>query len=307
MKTEHISKILKNYSHRNHKNKPLVSIVTVCLNSERYIEQAILSVISQTYANIEYIIIDGGSTDRTIEIIRKYGNFVAHWISQKDSGLFDAMNKGIACSNGEFICFLNSDDFFYSDKSVEYAAQEMIRGGDFIYGKAYFFSSSQHKIIAYSEVKSRDLIFSSICHQSAFCRRSVFDKLGNFNLSYKIAADYEFIVKCFMHPGIKKLFMNKVISSVRAGGNSDKNRNISLKEKRKIIKLYYDKVDCWKYLIYFLFFEYPVAICMQNMSVLAFYRLCAKYLKLLLLSVGFKKYILRTSWCACTRNPCLYA
>jgi glycosyltransferase involved in cell wall biosynthesis len=94
----------------NH-NMPVVSIITSCLNSENMIERTIQSVIDQTYPNIEYIIIDGGSTDRTLDIIKKYEDNIEKWISEPDSGVYDGMNKGILCSTGEILYFLNSGDY----------------------------------------------------------------------------------------------------------------------------------------------------------------------------------------------------
>ena len=95
--------------------KPLISVITVVLNGEKYLEESILSVIKQTYENVELIIIDGGSTDKTLNIIRKYENSIDFWISEQDSGIYNAMNKGIKLSTGDFIGFVGSDDYLYLD------------------------------------------------------------------------------------------------------------------------------------------------------------------------------------------------
>ena len=102
-------------------NKPLISVIIVVLNGEKYLEQSILSVIKQTYVNVEIIIIDGGSTDKTVDIIRKYENSIDFWISDKDSGIYNAMNKGIRLSTGDFIGFVGSDDYLYLDTLEELA------------------------------------------------------------------------------------------------------------------------------------------------------------------------------------------
>ena len=120
---------------RTKTNEQIVSIITVCLNSEKFLEQTIQSVISQSYDNIEYIIIDGGSSDKTVEIIKKYERFLRYWVSEPDKGIYDAMNKGVSHARGEWIGIINSDDW-YTPKAVEWIIKTANENSnaDVIYG-----------------------------------------------------------------------------------------------------------------------------------------------------------------------------
>lgn len=108
----------KGYFKKSYKGKPLISIITVVYNGEKYLEETIQSVINQTYENVEYIIIDGGSTDGTLEIIKKYEDKIDYWVSEKDGGIYDAMNKGIDVATGEWLNFMNAGDSFYSNQTL---------------------------------------------------------------------------------------------------------------------------------------------------------------------------------------------
>ena len=129
---------------------PLISVITVSYNAVTTIEQTILSVINQTYSNIEYIIIDGGSTDGTVDIIRKYADRIAYWVSEPDKGIYDAMNKGTKKANGEYIAFLNSDDWYELD-AVSIIAQFADGKNDLISGiiKIYFYMLMVHLWITF--------------------------------------------------------------------------------------------------------------------------------------------------------------
>jgi cellulose synthase/poly-beta-1,6-N-acetylglucosamine synthase-like glycosyltransferase len=109
----------KNYFKKSFENKPLISIITVVYNGEKFLEETIKSVINQTYDNVEYIIIDGGSSDGTIDIIKKYEDYIDYWVSEKDNGIYDAMNKGIDLATGIWINFMNAGDLFF-DNTIEH-------------------------------------------------------------------------------------------------------------------------------------------------------------------------------------------
>ena len=173
--------------------RPLISVVTVVLNRKETVERAIGSVLNQTYDNIEYVIVDGGSTDGTLDLIRKYDNQIAHWISEPDSGIFDAMNKGIALCSGAYISLLNSDDFYARD-GIERIANELNRGAcDVAYGDFIFVVGDlgmEKRIPATLNMRAG----MSIGH-AIFISRGIYERLGLYSTHYKFAADLEFVLR----------------------------------------------------------------------------------------------------------------
>ena len=173
-----------------------ITVVTVCLNAEKYIEQTITSVAEQTYENIEFLIVDGNSTDQTLDLIKKYEDFIDMWISETDSGIADAMNKGIQMSSGDFLLFLNADDYLYSNEALEQCVKHI-----------------QHECeialfnIIFSKTKGSSLLLRprgfnwwnhfkmGVYHQGVLCHREVFQKIGNFDTQFKLAFDYDFFLR----------------------------------------------------------------------------------------------------------------
>ncbi|EFV68551.1 glycosyltransferase family 2 protein [Bacteroides sp. 3_1_40A] len=221
-------------------NNPLISVVTVSYNAVTTIEQTILSVINQTYSNIEYIIIDGGSTDGTVDIIRKYADRIAYWVSEPDKGIYDAMNKGTKKANGEYIAFLNSDDWYELD-AVSIIAQFADGKNDLISGIIKLYKND---LFLYAHGSSMDNIYNEmIAHPSTFMKRDLFWELGGYDLSYKYVADYDLMLRLKKHGG-HFVFVDKVIANFRLeGASSDVN---SLLEKN-ILKRIYCKRSFWKY------------------------------------------------------------
>ena len=205
----------------------MISVITVSYNAVSTIEQTILSVINQTYSNIEYIIIDGGSTDGTIDIIRRYEDKIAYWVSEPDRGIYDAMNKGASKANGEYIAFLNSDDWYELD-AVSIIAQFADGKTDLISGIIKLYKNN---IFLYAHGASMDNIYNEmIAHPSTFMRRDLF-------------ADYDLMLRLKKHGG-HFVFIDKVIANFRLeGASSDVN---SLLEKN-ILKRIYCKRSFWKY------------------------------------------------------------
>ncbi|WP_455668384.1 glycosyltransferase family 2 protein [Phocaeicola sp.] len=209
-------------------NNPLISVITVSYNAASTIEQTILSVINQTYSNIEYIIIDGGSTDGTVDIIKKYADKITYWVSEPDKGIYDAMNKGIVAATGEWINFMNSGDRFYSDNVLNSVFARIIKcnDADIIYGDRiaeFSFASFYQKPNMLSGMTSSFPIF----HQATFVLR----KLSNqnlFNTSYSISADYDFFYKMYLK---KKQFvyMNIPIAICEIGSGISTFRQNNLK------------------------------------------------------------------------------
>ena len=177
----------------NSENK--ITVITVVFNGKKYIEQTILSVINQSYANIEYIIIDGGSTDGTVDIIQKYSDHIHYWSSEPDKGVYDAMNKGIDHATGKWINFMNAGDYFYSPDSVlqMFSAEDDIDKYAIVYGDAEFRLNKLSYIIEARE-NSESNEFMPFSHQASFVRSDIAKKT-KFDLSYKIAADTAFSLR----------------------------------------------------------------------------------------------------------------
>ena len=219
-----------------------ISIVTVCKDSELHIEKAIKSVIFQTYKNIEYIIVDGDSKDKTKEIIARYSDYITHFISESDNGLYEAMNKGIKLATGEFINFLNSDDYFYDDHVVEDILNFINEHPDcsMLYGDTHI--RPDPKISSQSSISKPPLpseipeamIYGSLFLQGAiFFRRDLFSKLGLFSENYKISADYEWFTRLVQDKTLTMLYYSRTIFSFYQGGVSG-NVTATLKEMFEI-------------------------------------------------------------------------
>ena len=175
-----------------------ISVVTVCYNSVDTIEETMLSVLNQTYSDVEYIIIDGGSTDGTVDIIKKYADRLAFWVSEPDKGIYDAMNKGIARATGDYINFMNAGDKFKHDSIIDeiFGSCAKIAPVDILYGNAIFSYPWGELLVmprALTEFKSYD----PILHQSSFTKLQLL-KDSPFDISFKIAGDYNFFYKCYI-------------------------------------------------------------------------------------------------------------
>lgn len=176
-------------------NRPLVSIITVALNAERFIERCVKSVIAQTYKNIEYIIVDGGSTDRTLKILEKYRDNIDILISEKDNGVYDAMNKGYRISHGDYIIMLNSDDFF-TNNAIELSVNTILEEkADYSGAQAYIIDQdSSIKYIYWPNCfdKTAYIAQNPCAHETLLVSRKAYDDIGGYNIKYKIAADLKF-------------------------------------------------------------------------------------------------------------------
>ena len=203
----------------------VVSIITVCYNSISTIQKTIDSVASQTYLNIEYIIIDGNSSDGTFEVIHNNMNSINKFVSEPDCGLYDAMNKGISIATGDLIGILNSDDVFSSNKVVEdivaFHSSNFIMAsvGNIIQvdknGKVVRFYSSKN----WNPFKLK--IGFMPPHPSIFFKRELFERFGNFNLNFKIGADYEIITRFFLKNQISWKYSGITTTSMLLGGLSN--------------------------------------------------------------------------------------
>ncbi len=191
-------------------NEPLISVIVVVYNAKGTISSTLKSIVEQDYKNIEIIIIDGKSTDGTIEIINSYSNKIDVFISEKDEGVYDAMNKGIDASKGKWLFFLGSDDVFINKTILSSIFSPYVYSAiDFLYGDVVL--TSNRKIYG-GEKNYMSLVDKNICHQSIFYKRTVFEKLGKYNLKYKILGDYDLNLRVFKDTSLQKCYLKKVVS-----------------------------------------------------------------------------------------------
>lgn len=214
-----------------------VSIITPCYNSEKTIRQTIESVLSQTYPNIEYIIVDGGSTDNTVAIIQEYVPLFGdrlRYVSEKDEGIYDAMNKGIKMSHGQLIGIINSDDY-YEPRTVETVLKYYNPNKDqVIYGYMNeLVKNVKNKIIASSHTNLNEKM---ITHPTCFVTRTVYQKYGLFLKCFKVAADYEFMLRLYKKSTVEFVQIPRVLANFRIGGISSTRRT---QLEKHIIQLKY--------------------------------------------------------------------
>ena len=178
-------------------NNPKLSIITVNLNNALGLEKTIKSIVEQTYADYEYIIIDGGSTDGSVEVIKEYSDKITYWVSEQDRGIYNPMNKGIQKSTGEYLLFLNSGDYLCNYSVIEKMLSNKIEY-DLIYGNVIIvdLNGKKRKEIGpgKSEIGFYSLFQKSICHQVSFINRKLFDKYGLYDEDLKIVSDWKFFI-----------------------------------------------------------------------------------------------------------------
>lgn len=197
-------------------SNPKISVVTVCYNAVDTIEETIQSVITQTYQNIEYIIVDGASTDATLDVIKKYEGYIDKWLSEPDNGIYDAMNKSVRLASGNWIIFLNSGDIFYKDSILVDVAHCLINATTIYYGNVLMLPKSVIYDGAFSKNK---LCRHNICHQSIFYPRSVFNK-HQYDLRYKVFADHAFNMDCMADKNYRFEYVDIIISVYSLDGVS---------------------------------------------------------------------------------------
>ncbi len=218
------TRLERNFDVKLNSADPLVSIITICLNAEKTIEQSIQSVINQTYNPIEHLIIDGGSTDCTVEILRKYDNRIDYWVSEPDDGTSDAINKGIQSSRGQLIGILCADDF-YERNAVETiigkisAATPKIYHGDITRIDA----DTGEKTFLQKPPEDLEKLFQGCAVNilATFVDRRIFEKHGLFSGDYKLANDHEFLLRTFT-AGVEFRYIPRNITFMREGGRSQK-------------------------------------------------------------------------------------
>ena len=216
---------------------PKISIIIPTFNSAKTLHECIESISEQTYSNIEIIIIDGVSTDDTIDIIKRYAsnNKKIRFISEKDKGIYDAMNKGIDMAEGDFLFFLGSDDKFYNKHVIYniFSQPQNFNKYDVIYGNVLFKISQKIYDRKFSAYK---LLHKNICHQGIFTRKELFSILGKFEIHYKALADWVFNMKWFNNKNIKHNYLNYTIAVYNEDGYCFNNPDIDFQENRQHIE-----------------------------------------------------------------------
>jgi glycosyltransferase involved in cell wall biosynthesis len=227
----------------------LLSIVTVCYNSEKTISRTIDSIAAQTYPHIEYIVVDGGSTDRTVEILRSRQTDIDLWISERDHGISDAFNKGISLTRGEFIALVNSDDWVNPDHMECAIAALSKSDSDFVFGNLIVHGQDGSPLHVFrGDPDYRRTIRNAmpgIPHPSVVCRRTIYERLGLYRTDLRIAMDYEWLLRCHL-AGVRGVYTPTITSHMDGGGISNKAAQQSLAEVREISAVYgYPRFLAW--------------------------------------------------------------
>jgi glycosyltransferase involved in cell wall biosynthesis len=237
---------------------PAVTVITVVRNGAATIGASIESVLAQSHRPLEHVIVDGGSTDGTLDILGRYGDRV-RWMSEPDRGLYDAMNKGLDLIRdpARYVIFLNADDSFHAPDVVARAFALSDRE-DFIYGRLERLDEELgDRDVIGRPVTSRDLLFGMRCHhQTILCRKGVFDRIGGFNIEYRIAADYDWVVRAFHSTEITRRFVPVVMATMRRGGFSERGYLDGARERRRIVRASYSRADAARFMAYSLYGDY---------------------------------------------------
>ena len=201
-----------------------ISIITICYNSQNSINKTIESVKSQTINNLEYIIIDGDSNDKTVDIIKSH-KIVDKLISEKDSGIYNAFNKGLKNATGDIIGFLNSDDVFYEKNSLKKILNSFDENVDCVFGDLIYSNNKNETKRIWKGSKFKKGAFKKgwmPAHPTFYCKRSIYEKYGFFKEEYKIAGDFELMLRFLEKHNIKSKYIPRTIVNMKLGGISNR-------------------------------------------------------------------------------------
>ena len=219
-----------------------ISIITVVWNNKNTIKYAIDSVLNQTYKDIEYIVVDGKSTDGTVEIVQSYGDKISKFISEKDNGIYDAMNKGLKLATGDIVGILNSDDFYMRDDVIEKVVNVFVENNvesvfaDLVYVKP----DNSEKVVRYydsSHFSPEKFAYGWMpAHPTFFVKREMYERYGYFKTDYKIAADYELLTRFLARYGVSYHYLQMPIVKMRLGGVSTSSLKSNLILNQEILR-----------------------------------------------------------------------
>lgn len=211
---------------------PKISIITINYNDSKGLEKTINSIVNQTFQDFEYIIIDGGSSDESLDVIKRHEDGIHYWISEEDAGIYNAMNKGIRVANGDYLLFLNSGDHLFN-KNVLLKNIEHFNNEDIIYFNVEIRGNNNSKIVSYPDKLSFFYFFlNGLCHQAVFIRRELFYKYGFYDEELKIVSDWKFFLLTIFKYNSTYKKMNKILSTHYLGGVSTQIDNT---EERNIV------------------------------------------------------------------------
>lgn len=235
---------------------PLFSIITVTYHAESVLEETILSVVSQTYHNIEYIIVDGASKDRTLSIVNKYRDKIQAVVSEPDKGLYDAMNKGLKMAKGGYVCFLNAGDTFHEDDTLQLIVHQLNKSNvlpDVIYGETALVDAQRH-FVRMRRLQTPDTLnwksFRQgmlVCHQAFIAKRALAE---TYDLNYRFSADFDWCIRVMKKASLLHNTRLTLIDYLDEGMTT-KNRKASLKERFRIMAKHYGYISTVLHHIWF--------------------------------------------------------
>lgn len=235
---------------------PLFSIITVTYHAESVLEETILSVVSQTYHNIEYIIVDGASKDRTLSIVNKYRDKIQAVVSEPDKGLYDAMNKGLKMAKGEYVCFLNAGDTFHEDDTLQLIVHQLNKSNvlpDVLYGETALVDAQRH-FVRMRRLQTPDTLnwksFRQgmlVCHQAFIAKRALAE---TYDLNYRFSADFDWCIRVMKKASLLHNTRLTLIDYLDEGMTT-KNRKASLKERFRIMAKHYGYISTVLHHIWF--------------------------------------------------------
>ncbi len=233
----------KGYFKTSLEQKPLLTVVTVVFNGQKHLEQTIQSVVNQSYDNVEYIVIDGGSTDGTLDIIKKYDYAIDYWVSEPDGGISDAFNKGIMLATGKYVLLLNSGDAFIDHRKLDEAVGVLdheVVAFQALTDTGNIFPDYVHLTTKVAPTRPFDMIENAIiAHQGCFVDLSVYKQFGLYNQKYKLRMDFDFFVRIQRQLAIKCIKKPIILYDTSGLSSSLKNRLLFKCEEKKIVNQYY--------------------------------------------------------------------
>ncbi|MDQ6843709.1 MAG: glycosyltransferase [Bacteroidota bacterium] len=248
-----------------------ITIITVCKNSERFLAETIESVTGQTYRDIQYIVVDGNSTDGTIDIIKQYSSNIDTWLSEADEGMYDAINKGLKLAVGDYILILNSDDVLASNGTIKNIISNISNERpDYFYGNLVKLKEGKTKKVQLFPVTFRQLLFSThgtfVPHPCFFISNNLNKKLEGYNLNYKYASDYDYILRTLAITGSSGKYVNINITNFRLHDNSITASGRIDAERKKILALhgYYKQPFFKRFFFYYALWIYYKIINLGN-------------------------------------------